>query len=141
MNDFGDCETIVRNNKIVLQDKKSRNPNKIVFINPNRRSVRKILIDNCVIKDGVRCDYLVIFDSLECYVELKGSGVNHAIDQIERTINLVSENVHGQIKHCFVISSYCPLFTTKIQEVKLRFKKRYNATFVIKNHYLEYKLL
>jgi hypothetical protein len=140
MRDFGACETELRDKKIVLRDEQSRSFNSMIFNNLSQKPVRKILIDDCVIKKGIRCDYLLIANAMEHFVELKGNKVEHAIEQIEQTIKQVSEDRQQQPKWCFVISSRCPLLTTKIQEIKLRFKKRYNAIFVIKNNRLEHDL-
>ncbi|MFC2092516.1 hypothetical protein ACFLSV_01325 [Bacteroidota bacterium] len=137
MSKFGDCEKKVTHKKIVLEENKS----KITFNNPKKQFVRVILIDGCVIKSGVRCDNLVIDNiSIEYFVELKGSDVNHAVDQIIRTIELTSNNPKSQHKYCFIISSRCPLLSPEIQILKKKFKKCYNAILIIKNTYYEHNL-
>jgi hypothetical protein len=137
MKNWGECESTVSDRKIVLRDKQSRNQACMIFNNPERKPVRKVLIDDCVIRDGLRCDYLLVSDSAEYFIELKGSDVKHAVSQIERSINVVSTDARRQPKHCLVISSRCPLFAPEIQEIKLRLKKEYNATFTVKNHQIE----
>lgn len=137
MNIPPDCEARTRNRRIVLEE----NSRKITFTNDTCQEVRRIRIDGCVITDGIRCDYLLI-DSIEIeyYVELKGSDVKHAVEQLKRTIELVSKEQWRQQKFCFIISSRCPLLTPKIQELKVRFKKKYNAELIIKNNAHEHKL-
>jgi hypothetical protein len=76
----------------------------------------------------------------EYYIELKGHDVEKALKQIERTIAKVSSNPQKITKHCFIISTRCPLASTKIQNLKKEFKKQYNANLTIKNILLEYTL-
>ena len=56
MSSFGDCESLVQIPRISLRENRS----KIVFRNPRCQEVRKVQIDDCVIKKGRRCDYLLI---------------------------------------------------------------------------------
>ncbi len=136
MRTFGRCEEISNNSQIVLKEKHS----KITFENASHKSIRIIKIDGCVIKEGLRCDYLVIPDTqIENYVELKGSDVSHAVKQLEQTISKVSEDRTKCEKYCFIISTRCPLLTTKIQNIKHIFKKQYNAKLVIKNLHCQHE--
>lgn len=131
------CALERRDPKIVLEERLS----KIVFLNASRKVIEQIRVDGCVIADGLRCDYLLINETdVEHYVELKGIDVDHAIAQIKRTVQQISRNPYQQPKICFIISSRCPLLTTKIQELKLLFKKQYNSSLIIKNRYCEHKL-
>jgi sporulation-control protein spo0M len=115
-----------------LKEKKS----KITFLNPNKDKIVKIKVDNCVISDNetLRCDYALIpSDAVEIYVELKGSDIAQAVKQIESTIKLLSENPQKIKKLCFVVSTRVPQQTTSIQQLKIQFKKKFNASFQIKN--------
>lgn len=72
--------------------------NKIKYIahNPNEKCVYKIKVDGGLIKEKVRCDWAVAVvsneDSLEeiFLVELKGSDIDHAFEQIAGTIEFLS---------------------------------------------------
>jgi len=132
------CVEVVKHSRIVLEEESS----KITFLNPKQIEVRKIRIDGCVIKEGIKCDYMIItiHNGYEYYIELKGSDVDHALKQIERTITLVSSNQQRITKHCFIISTRCPLASPKIQDIKIKFKKQYNANLIIKNILLEHTL-
>lgn len=137
MHNFGKCERMVNWSCIVLKQKQS----KITFINESQNDVRVIEIDDCVITNGLRCDYLVISNlEIEHFVELKGSDVNHAVKQLARTILQVSINPNKGVKYCFIISSRCPLLTAKIQNLKLMFKKKYNSILIIKNNKYEHQI-
>lgn len=132
MKSFPGCEQYTSDSKIVLQENKS----KITFLNPNQHQILKIKVDGCAIKDNetLRCDYaLVPTSEVEIYVELKGSDIAHAIEQIESTIHLLSYNVNKIKKICFVVSTRVPKQATSIQQIQSRFKKKFNASFRIKN--------
>lgn len=127
-----ECEEYKSDTKIVLQENKS----KITFLNPNKDTILIIKVDGCVIKDTetLRCDYTVVpCDQIEIYVELKGSDIIHAVNQIESTISLLSDNPQTIKKFCFVVSTRVPKQTTSIQQLQSRFKKKFNASFRIKN--------
>ena len=125
--------------KIVLQENKS----KITFLNPNQDEILIIKVDGCVISDNetLRCDYALIpSDAVEIYVELKGSDIAQAVKQIESTMKLLSENPQKIKKLCFVVSTRVPKQATSIQQLQSQFKKKFNASFRIKNIQDEYDL-
>jgi len=125
--------------KIVLQERKS----KMTFLNPNQDRVLKIEVDGCVISDNntLRCDYAIVpSNEVEIYVELKGSDIPHAVQQIESTIRLLSEDPKKIRKLCFVVSTRVPQQDTSIQNLKSKFKRNFNARFKIKNIKDEYDL-
>lgn len=132
---FPECETISSNKLIPLAENKS----KLIIENPNQFKVCVVQVDGCAIKEGVRCDYLVIPDqedikkTLEIYIELKGSKISHAIDQLEATLKQLSDDPAKQEKVCIIVSSQCPLTKPEIQKFKLKFKKTYNAKLEVKN--------
>ncbi|OHB78858.1 MAG: hypothetical protein A2Z25_23750 [Planctomycetes bacterium RBG_16_55_9] len=129
MNSFADCESLVTDPLIVLQEKRS----KITFNNPRRSTVRRVVVDGCVITKGPRCDYLLINDSsVEHFVELKGSDVRHALAQLESSIRQVSADVREGQKKAFVISTRCPLASTEVQAQQFYFRKKYKTTLIIR---------
>ncbi|MEG5136815.1 MULTISPECIES: hypothetical protein [unclassified Microcoleus] len=138
MKSLPECEEHRSDTKIVLQENKS----KITFLNPNKDEILIIKVDGCVIdNETLRCDYALIpSDAVEIYVELKGSDIAHAVKQIESTINLLSENPQKIKKLCFVVSTRVPKQTTSIQQLQSQFKKKFNASFRIKNIQDEYDL-
>lgn len=139
MKSLPECEERRSDTKIVLQENKS----KITFLNPNQDEILIIKVDGCVISDNetLRCDYALIpSDAVEIYVELKGSDIAQAVKQIESTIKLLSENPQKIKKLCFVVSTRVPKQTTSIQQLQSQFKKKFNASFRIKNIQDEYDL-
>ena len=136
MPNFGNCEATVNHRRIVFKE----NKRKITFYNDDRKSIRRIIIDNCVITEGIKCDYLMIAeDDTEYYIELKGCDVRYAIQQIIRTIKTVSSDIVGLKKYSYIISSRCPLSSTETQLLRLKFKRRYNSVLKIKTNYYEEK--
>ncbi|MBD2484655.1 hypothetical protein [Planktothrix sp. FACHB-1365] len=132
---FPECEKIISDKRITRKENQSQ----IIIENPNQFKVCVVQVDGCAIKEGLRCDYLVIPDqqdikrTLEIYIELKGSKILHAIEQLEATIKQLSDDPAKQKKVCIIISTRCPLATTEIQNFKRDFKKKYNATLEVKN--------
>ncbi|WP_287298101.1 hypothetical protein [Moorena sp. SIO2C4] len=130
MKRFPDCEEYKDDNKIVLKE----NNSKLTFRNPKRDKILLITVDGCAISDdeNKRCDYaLVCSNGVEIYVELKGSKIKHAFEQIESTIKLLSDNPQTIKKWCFVVSTRVPKLTTNIQNIKSKFKNKYNATLIV----------
>ncbi|AOX03303.1 hypothetical protein BJP34_31140 [Moorena producens PAL-8-15-08-1] len=81
MKSFQDCEEYKHDKIIVLEE----NNSKLTLLNPNKDKILVITVDGCAIADdeNKRCDYaLVCSNGLEIYVELKGSKIKHAFEQI-----------------------------------------------------------
>jgi len=126
---FAECETLVEDPIIVLKEKNRQ----LRINNPKRQRIRRVRIDGCVITDGIRCDYLIIGqNNTEYFVELKGSDIEHAVKQIETTIKSIGAKVKGIQRYSIVVSSRCPLFTPRIQQIRVYFKKKLNSDFIIK---------
>ena len=111
---------------------------KAIFENPNRLKIKEIRVDKCLEFEGVKCDYLLIRpDKVEFFVELKGKAVLHAVDQLINSINALSESPKKQEKHMRVVCSGCPMDTASIGDLRVKMKKQYNSTFVVRTNSLE----
>ena len=87
-----------RQSKIVSQDRESRNPCKHIAVNKNRSRVVQYQLDGQVFTGHEqRCDFLVMNqDKKSAYlIELKGSNVLHAMDQVLSAENLLKEDLVG----------------------------------------------
>jgi hypothetical protein len=135
MRDFQECETVSSDSNIVVSDSGSRNSrSEFRLHNPKRASIKVVQVDDCVVKEGIRCDYLLILpDGQEVYIELKGSDVRHAVEQISRSIDLLACNCQSIVKLCFISSTRCPINSTEIQNLKRQFRQKYNAQLSVKN--------
>lgn len=73
--------------------------NKQTYIGKNDSSKNfcKIRIDDCLIKDGTKCDFLLISKDIKkaFFIELKGSDLLHALKQIESTINYFKNKLNN----------------------------------------------
>jgi hypothetical protein len=74
--------------KIVLKDDK--NPQKFIAENFNKYHINAYKIDNCILTNGNKCDFLLEIKSksnIKAYfIELKGQDLKHAILQLEESI-------------------------------------------------------
>ena len=126
---------VINNNKIIcLKEHKS----KFIFHNPEQKKVNCINVDGCAITEGPKCDHLLIdANSVEYFVELKGSDVKHALEQLETSIKKLGGE--STSRYAFIISNKCPLIGTDIQNAKKKFKDKYQTTLIIKNTPCEYR--
>lgn len=129
--DLDKCSEKISHKNILIEEKKS---SIIVFINENSIELTKVQVDGCLDIQGVKCDWLLIINEpyIEIYIELKGSDVEHAFDQIENTIKIVSKNYKTVLKYCYIITTRCPITSTQIQVKAKLFKKNYNAVLKVK---------
>lgn len=87
-----------RQSKIVSQDRESRNPCKHIGVNKDRSRVVQYQLDGQVFTGHEqRCDFLVMNqDKKSAYlIELKGSNILHAMDQVLSAENLLKEDLVG----------------------------------------------
>jgi hypothetical protein len=105
------CTNCGENRVYPLKEKKSQ----YRLENPNRKAVCITEIDGCYITEGIRCDYLAVNCSefAAFFVELKGSDLLHAVDQINATINLLQVDLDG-------FSIFARIVATKIAVPNLR---------------------
>lgn len=98
--------------------------------NPSHKCVRQFRVDGEVFPAGnapKRCDYLLLNDTDQrsYYIELKGSDVLRAIEQIESSISLIGPSIKEYEIFCRII------FRTSTHEVTgadaIRWKKRRKA--------------
>lgn len=127
-----------------MENCRSTSSNKIYTFKENRSSLTlenidevvsvRIKVDGCEINDsGIRCDYLHNAKGIEMYIELKGQNIPHAIEQIERTMQLLSVDKKRQKKISYIICTRSPLASTEIQNYQKKFKKEYNSNLIIKS--------
>ena len=87
---ISNCEKINPNPKIVINDPDG-SKTELRLKNFKGIKVRIIRVDNCVIEDTIRCDYVIEIpiDNIKVvlFVELRGKNVEHDIEKLEKTIN------------------------------------------------------
>jgi len=111
--------------------------------NPNRHSVRHFKIDGEVFPKGTafqRCDYLLLNDTAKTsyYIELKGSDIPKAAQQIDSTVDSLSGSLPGyRIFRRIVYKSG----THKIDESSIvKWKLRYKGSVCIKHGQIKEKI-
>ena len=133
-----ECTQNVNHAEIVCSEK----GRKIKFLNPNKRVVSRFTIDAC---DDLRalidssncklCDFLVIDWRNEGHlIELKGKKVEHALKQLESTIErVIGTNSGGKI-FCWIITTESPATQSKFQNLKTKFEKHFKTKLKIKTN-------
>lgn len=117
-------------------------------ISPDSRSA-VFQIDGNIIKSGQKCDKLLLAtDNSDIptqgnavFIELKGKDINHAIDQLEATINNQHFKPYPMEKdraRARIVTGGCgPKSSSrmKLEEARIRFKRQYNIELrVLKNN-------
>lgn len=123
------CRTTSRNKIFTFKEQHST----LILENKDEVDSTRIVVDGCEINDGIKCDYLHIAKEIEMYIELKGQDLIHAMDQIERTMKLLSSNYQKHPKVSYIICTRSPLSSTEIQNYDRRFRSKYNSKLIIKS--------
>lgn len=121
-----ECITRRSDPEIVFKENRSR----FVVLNPHRQTLDSVRVDGCAITSGIRCDFL-IQNGVQAFIELKGSDVKHAVEQLVRSMEKLADKKKKMF--CFIVSTRCPLISTEIQKFKREFRKEWNADLQIKN--------
>lgn len=102
---------------------------------------RKIIVDGCVITDKnspgeKKCDFLLTIPDhpqyKEYYIELKGSDIKHAVEQIYSTIRKLSSVPIKQMKKGYIICNKSPMLTTHIQKIQKQAREQFNLVLVVR---------
>lgn len=114
--------------RIVVDAKAS----KLTLVNAERKLVRLIKVDDCVVKGGEkRCDYLIEISNpptVAVYVELKGKNIDHACKQLAATLKLFAP-IHGLIeRRCHIVASRVPMSSATLDLLKDKFRRNNNGT-------------
>lgn len=105
------CTRITRDKLVAV----SENGKSFVLDNKNLDQVAVVSVDGCAITEGVRCDYLYGLEVAgEIFVELKGSDIRHAVNQISRSVSLLSEQNHSR-RVGVIVASRVPKMDTSTQ--------------------------
>ncbi len=124
-----ECTQNTKNKRIVFQEHRS----KLTIVNKDKVSSDKITVDGCEITTGKRCDYLLLIKEFECFIELKGQDIKKAIEQIETTIKKLSADKIEKKKKSYIICTRSPMTSATIQNLQLKFRKRFNSELIIQS--------
>ncbi|MEA5551597.1 hypothetical protein VB713_11505 [Anabaena cylindrica UHCC 0172] len=132
-NDFfrtSECKEFCDTRKtIVVKD--SGNKQEYRVTNDNGKEICKIKVDGCLIKEGERCDYLILSceDKSAFFVELKGHDLQKAIGQIDSSITkLMTEIKEFKIYARIVLNRNPTPDINSSMEIKLKKRlKKHNV--------------
>lgn len=124
-----ECTENTKNKIIVFQENRS----KLIILNKNQINTNKITVDDCEITEGLRCDFMLLGDNIEYFIELKGQDIEHAIKQLISTINKLSSNPKSTEKTSFVICTRSPINSASIQNLQVKFKKEFRSNLIIRS--------
>lgn len=118
-----DYISLCEKNAKIITSKDSRNPQKHIAYNDSNSDVYHYKIDGEVIKDGNKCDFLLIKDSLPkvaFLIELKGSDLCWAANQIQSTEDKLKSELSSYELQYRIIANRC-----KTQEIETSAFKKY----------------
>lgn len=126
---FENCFDFVnqKHSKVTCYDQRSATA--FIYDNRNSDSLSKYRIDGCLISDdGAKCDYLLLnCDKKSSYfIELKGSDLIRAVEQIDRSIDILIASIND-----FRINARIVL--TRVNTIDLRNTKYLRLEKRIKN--------
>lgn len=129
---YGACATSYNSVGVVTAEENKR---KLVINNPGGKTVLKVLIDNCVVKDNSpRCDYMFEIGSpIEriIYLELKGCDVDRAFEQLCATVDRFAGNHKMFRRECHIVASRVPKAGPKVQALKVKLLKEKKAQLFV----------
>ncbi|WP_413172493.1 hypothetical protein [Anabaena azotica] len=126
-NDFfqnNECKEFCDNRKtLVVKD--SGNKQEYRVTNDKDKEICKIKVDGCLIKEGEKCDYLIISceDKSAFFVELKGHDLKKALGQIDSSITKLKDEIQEFKLYARIVLNRNP--TPDINSsVEIKLKKR-----------------
>jgi hypothetical protein len=124
---FKRCTSERNDPHIVVEE----NGRKFIIQNKDKKTVKIVTVDDCLIHDTrIRCDYLfeiTLVGDYVIYLELKGSDVEHAYNQISATIGYCSTRHKSCKKLCYIVASRVPRAGPKVQALKVKMARKHNA--------------
>ncbi len=131
-----ECIEEVNGNRIVFKENKS----KLTLLNERKLICRKIKVDGCQIVEGLKCDYALFNNEIECYIELKGQDIKHAFKQLIATMEKLSVQPQMAPKISFVICTRSPMAPAEIQNMQFKFKRDYNSKLLVRSGDYEHSI-
>jgi len=122
--------------QIVSKDK--GNPQYHKGINAGKRYVTQYKIDGVVIKNGSRCDYLLMNEEarIAYLIELKGSDLVKAAEQLEVTENVLRQELSKYTLQYRIVANKC-----KTQEIHSsayrKYQIRWKGRLIQKTRFIE----
>jgi hypothetical protein len=122
-----ECSEFVNHSLVQVEE----NKRKARFRNPAKKEYKITEIDDCIVKEGVRADWLISeIGNASVLIELKGSDVKHACDQLFASAEHldVKPLLEKRIGFLVVCSKY-PRFDTFVIKAKQHSANKYRCGF------------
>jgi len=120
-----------RTDKIIVVKENRR---RFQLNNPDQHKVVHVIVDDCLITDGERCDHLLELDgppSIGVFIELKGADLKKAVGQLRATMDAVSKTTGYARRICYVVVSRVPRAGPSVQVLVAALKRSHQATLRI----------
>ena len=127
------CNELTKNKIISVKE----NKRKFIINNNSCFYINKVIVDDCYMRDTLRCDYLFEISKdkkkvdILFYVELKGKDIAHGIEQLKTTIDFCKKTHTHIQKQCYIVASKFPSASTSSQKFKKEFKRKNNVQLFI----------
>lgn len=115
---------------------------KVVFLNPANDAHHVTRVDGCVIKSGSRADWIVSRAGVgHVIVELKGTDVGHAIQQIEATAAFCTAKslIDGPVG-ALIMCRQVPKAMSSLQAATHRLRKKFGVALRVSSSSYEFSL-
>jgi hypothetical protein len=113
------------------------------FQNPNKATIRRILVDGGLITQGTRADFIVSHPEIvDVIVELKGSDTAHGIEQIRATYFVWSKHeLAGRACGALIVrgQGIHPKHQANIQRWKNQMQMRHGVVLMVETRNREYR--
>lgn len=109
--------------------KVAENGKQAIFLNPHKGVYFKVRVDGNLIQNKVACDFVISKEQFaDLMIELKGTDVDHAVEQVFSTARFWHETAlrEGKIAG-LVVSSRYPRFDSKIARYKEKFAREFKG--------------
>jgi hypothetical protein len=120
-----DCQETVTHSRVKFEEKGK----KVIFLNPDCGKFLRTRVDGCLKDCSPACDWVATKpNSGDVLVELKGSDVSHALEQLVSTAHYWTTKGYraGELAALVVCSQY-PRISTGIQRARLKFRRHFKA--------------
>ena len=103
------------------------NKRQVIFTKPMGKTADKIRVDGCMLCQQIACDYLVIdWKGRHHFVELKGSDVEHALEQIGATVLHFKDAIKAEPFWCLIACTKVPpVIRASLQNSRLKFTRKW----------------
>ena len=92
------------------------------------------VVDGCLIRDGIRCDYMFLPNARAAvFVELKGTDISHGLSQIKRSIAELRDEVRNRALFAILVVTRCPIAQSNVAVAQDRFFREFRCRLVVRS--------